>query len=139
MRGVRCWSYEAVLNLRNEAEAGGAGDRLKLAANPKEQDQIGQTKVRLLLSRHNKKRAFQGAFPAGTFQEETRSNVTSLPSTSLEIIPHSSTPKSAEHIIRQRAYESYEKRGHEDGHAEEDWLHAEAEVLGTVFRRARVG
>ena len=52
---------------------------------------------------------------------------------------HSSTPGPAEHIIRQRAYELYEKRGREDGHAEEDWLHAEAEVLGTVFRRARVG
>ncbi len=91
------------------------------------------------MSRHNKKKAFQADIPAVTSQEETRSNVTSLPSTSHETIPDFSTPRPAEHIIRQRAYELYEKRGHEDGHAEEDWLHAEAEVLGTVFRRARVG
>ena len=91
------------------------------------------------MSRHDKKRASQGDIPAVTSQKETRSNVPSVPSTSHEAIPHSSTPGPAEHIIRQRAYELYEKRGREDGHAEEDWLHAEAEVLGTVFRRARVG
>ena len=91
------------------------------------------------MSRHDKKRASQGDIPAVTSQKETRSNVTSVPSTSHEAIPHSSTPGPAEHIIRQRAYELYEKRGREDGHAEEDWLHTEAEVLGTVFRRARVG
>lgn len=90
------------------------------------------------MSRHDKKRASRGDIPAVTSQKETRSNVTSVPSTSHEAI-HSSTPGPAEHIIRQRAYELYEKRGREDGHAEEDWLHAEAEVLGTVFRRARVG
>ena len=91
------------------------------------------------MSRHDKKRTSQGDIPAVTSQKETRSNVTSVPSTSHEATPHSSTPWPAEHIIRQRAYELYEKRGREDGHAEEDWLHAEAEVLGTVFRRARVG
>jgi len=31
--------------------------------------------------------------------------------------------------IRLRAHELYEARGREDGHAEEDWLQAEAEVL----------
>jgi hypothetical protein len=91
------------------------------------------------MSRHDKKRASRGDIPAVTSQKETRSNVTSVPSTSHEATPHSSTPAPAEHIIRQRAYELYEKREREDGHAEEDWLHAEAEVLGTVFRRARVG
>jgi len=33
----------------------------------------------------------------------------------------------------------YEQRGREEGHAQEDWLHAEAEVVGTALRRARVG
>ena len=142
MRAVPCWSYGAVLNQTNEAlHPEGTGDGLKHNSllHPIEQDHIGQTKVRLFMSRHNKKRAFQGDIPAVTSQEETRSNVTSLPSTSHETIPHFSTPRPAEHIIRQRAYELYEKRGHGDGHAEEDWLHAEAEVLGTVFRRARLG
>jgi hypothetical protein len=44
-------------------------------------------------------------------------------------------PEHAEKIIRRRAYQLYEEHGHQDGHAEEDWLHAEAEVLGTVLRR----
>jgi hypothetical protein len=30
--------------------------------------------------------------------------------------------------IRVRAYELYEARGQEDGHAEEDWLRAEEEI-----------
>jgi hypothetical protein len=34
--------------------------------------------------------------------------------------------------IRRRAYELYEARGREDGHEQEDWLRAEAEVKGTV-------
>lgn len=88
------------------------------------------------MSRHDKKKASQGDIPAVTSQKETRSNVPSVPSTSHEAPSHFSTPGPAEHIIRQRAYELYEKRGREDGHAEEDLLHAEAEVLGTVFRRA---
>ena len=31
--------------------------------------------------------------------------------------------------IRQRAYELYEKRGRRDGHHEQDWAQAEAELL----------
>jgi P-type Cu2+ transporter len=30
--------------------------------------------------------------------------------------------------IRQRAYELYEQRGRQDGHAEQDWLEAEREI-----------
>jgi len=33
--------------------------------------------------------------------------------------------------IRRRAYELYEQRGREDGHALEDWLQAESEVTQT--------
>jgi hypothetical protein len=32
--------------------------------------------------------------------------------------------------IRRRAYELYEQRGREDGFALDDWLQAEAEILG---------
>lgn len=35
-----------------------------------------------------------------------------------------------EEEVRRRAYELYEQRGRQDGMAEEDWLRAEAEVLG---------
>ena len=37
-----------------------------------------------------------------------------------------------EEQIRQRAYELYLERGGEDGHAEEDWLRAEAEIRGRI-------
>jgi len=42
-------------------------------------------------------------------------------------------PKSvsnAEARIRLRAYQLYEERGRIDGYASDDWLQAEAEVLG---------
>jgi hypothetical protein len=32
--------------------------------------------------------------------------------------------------IQYRAYELYEARGREDGHDVEDWLRAEAEIIG---------
>jgi len=35
-----------------------------------------------------------------------------------------------EEYIRLRAYSIYEQRGRQDGHAVEDWLQAEAEILG---------
>jgi hypothetical protein len=35
-----------------------------------------------------------------------------------------------EEIIRVRAYQFYEERGCEDGHDLEDWLQAEAEIVG---------
>lgn len=34
-----------------------------------------------------------------------------------------------EELIRERAYQLYERRGREDGHDVEDWLEAEAEIL----------
>jgi hypothetical protein len=54
-----------------------------------------------------------------------------------QIVDHSHLPEHAAKIIRRRAYELYEKRGRQVGHAEEDWLRAEAEVLGTLLRRGR--
>jgi hypothetical protein len=35
-----------------------------------------------------------------------------------------------EEIIRQRAYHFFEQRGYEHGHDLEDWLRAEAEIMG---------
>jgi len=43
---------------------------------------------------------------------------------------HSSSLELTEEIIRIRAYELFEQRGYEHGHDIEDWLVAEAEVLG---------
>ncbi len=41
-----------------------------------------------------------------------------------------------EQAIRSRAYELYVQRGRQDGHAQEDWLRAEAEVLSRYSRTA---
>jgi len=38
--------------------------------------------------------------------------------------------------IRLRAYELYEQRGRADGFAEQDWLTAESEMLGKMFKAA---
>ena len=40
-----------------------------------------------------------------------------------------------EHSIRIRAYEIYEQRGRVQGHALEDWLQAEAELLRRVVAK----
>jgi Protein of unknown function (DUF2934) len=41
----------------------------------------------------------------------------------------------SEEVIRERAYALYEKRGCEEGHAEEDWLRAESELFGEMQRQ----
>ena len=40
-----------------------------------------------------------------------------------------SEPQQLEHEIRLRAQELYEEGGREDGHALDDWLRAEAEIM----------
>ena len=65
-------------------------------------------------------------------QMEIASNVTPIRRSSNSDAHPSSLPLHMEQIVRRRAYELYEQRGREDGHAQEDWLHAEAEVVGTV-------
>jgi hypothetical protein len=42
------------------------------------------------------------------------------------------TEKNLEDQIRRRAYEFYQARGHEDGHALDDWLQAEIDVTGNA-------
>ena len=44
--------------------------------------------------------------------------------------PEQGSLELAEDLIRVRAYHLYENRGGEDGHDVDDWLQAEAEVLG---------
>jgi len=52
-------------------------------------------------------------------------------SKSREPLPRKPKPSNdAEEKIRPRAYELYEERGRIDGHASDDWLQAEAEILG---------
>jgi hypothetical protein len=41
-----------------------------------------------------------------------------------------------EEEIRHSAYEFYEQRGREDGHALDDWLRAEAEVTNRALKAA---
>ena len=44
--------------------------------------------------------------------------------------PEEGSLELTEELIRIRAYHSYEKRGCEHGHDLEDWLQAEAEIVG---------
>jgi hypothetical protein len=44
--------------------------------------------------------------------------------------PDKSSLELTEDIIRGRAYRSYEERGCKGGHHFEDWLRAEAEIVG---------
>jgi len=50
---------------------------------------------------------------------------TKVPSTS-----HLGSLELTEEIIQMRAYQLFEQRGYEHGHDLEDWLKAEAEVMG---------
>jgi len=44
--------------------------------------------------------------------------------------PEKGSLELTEELIRVRAYRFYEERGCEDGHNLEDWLRAEAEIVG---------
>jgi Protein of unknown function (DUF2934) len=45
-------------------------------------------------------------------------------------LPKPAQPNDTEESIRRRAYELYEQRGRIEGFALDDWLQAEAEILG---------
>jgi hypothetical protein len=59
------------------------------------------------------------------------------PQPEIAVVPKSSSDKAAmmsdpvpsQDMIRVRAYELYEDRGHEPGQDEQDWLRAEREIL----------
>ena len=67
-------------------------------------------------------------------QKESKPNVVVVPQSSLGTVamtlPSQETAK-----IRERAYELYEGRGRKPGHAEQDWLRAEREILGQERQR----
>ena len=46
-------------------------------------------------------------------------------------IQHPGSLELTEEIIRRRAFQLYEQRGFEAGHDLDDWLQAEAEIMGT--------
>ena len=50
----------------------------------------------------------------------------------------SAEPLRIEEEIRNRAYELFEARGREEGHELEDWLRAEADILGCKSDAAAV-
>jgi Protein of unknown function (DUF2934) len=54
-------------------------------------------------------------------------------------LPSASPEIDAQQKIQQRAYELYEERGREDGHAEEDWLRAEAEIRKPASKAVGAG
>jgi hypothetical protein len=49
--------------------------------------------------------------------------------TATALISEPAASSMTEEAIRERAYELYEQRGRRDGHAVEDWLAAEAELM----------
>ena len=77
--------------------------------------------------------------PAGKviLNEQPTSDFTSVRTGPANMVFRTPIPEHIEQLIRRRAYELYERRGRVNGHAEEDWRLAEAEILGTVLRRAR--
>ncbi len=58
------------------------------------------------------------------------------PNIRLATVHTTTSEENSEERIRTRAYELYESRGREDGHHEEDWLRAEAEITGKTMRTA---
>jgi len=50
--------------------------------------------------------------------------------------PTAPMPQALEDRIRARAYQLYEERGRLEGHALEDWLKAETELLPPLASRA---
>jgi Protein of unknown function (DUF2934) len=63
-------------------------------------------------------------------------NVRSKQQTSRGAINRSSSALgTTEEVIRQRAYQLYVEGGRREGHAREDWLQAEREVLAAASRR----
>lgn len=50
-------------------------------------------------------------------------------------VPQPQPPDLAE-LIRMRAYQLYELRGREEGHAEEDWLQAEIDLTSSLHNKA---
>jgi hypothetical protein len=53
-----------------------------------------------------------------------------------EKLPSNEVPNDVLEQIARRAYELYVWRGREDGHDLDDWLQAEAEIMGEAAKAA---
>jgi hypothetical protein len=60
----------------------------------------------------------------------TRKDVKPVPGNSAPADVQSISATDVTEQIRTLAYALYEKRGRQEGYAEQDWLQAEAEILG---------
>jgi hypothetical protein len=54
----------------------------------------------------------------------------------IETLASSEVPNDVLEQIARRAYELYEARGREDGRDLDDWLRAEAEIMGEAAKAA---
>jgi hypothetical protein len=63
-------------------------------------------------------------------------NILEQPSMPAGVSPLARTELVGENIIRERAYVRYLRGGLQDGHALDDWLQAEQEVIGVVYGTA---
>ena len=61
--------------------------------------------------------------------KQTQSEIAVVPKSSSGKPAIMSDPVPSQDMIRARAYELYEDRGHEPGQDEQDWLRAEREIL----------
>jgi hypothetical protein len=67
----------------------------------------------------------------GYLREKCKVREERMNNTTLSELARSKPPESIlEHEIQIRAYELYEQRGRQQGHALQDWLKAEAEIMG---------
>jgi hypothetical protein len=60
----------------------------------------------------------------------TNKNVKPVPETAAPADVQTSSATDLTEQVRALAYTLYEQRGRQEGHAEQDWLQAEAEILG---------
>ncbi|MBX3235978.1 MAG: DUF2934 domain-containing protein [Nitrospiraceae bacterium] len=77
--------------------------------------------------RNSNKKSTQSAKPRGS-KPKTEKLILATPTTD------TSPPVELHAKIARRAYELYAERGYRDGHAEEDWLEAEQEILNGLER-----
>jgi len=63
-------------------------------------------------------------------------SVTSSPKVTAAPVQQVSVSTDSQEAIRSRAYSIYEQRGREHGHDLDDWLIAEAEVVGKAYAQS---
>lgn len=63
-------------------------------------------------------------------------SATSSPKVAAAPVQHVSVSADSQEAIRLRAYSIFEQRGREHGHDLDDWLIAEAEVVGKTYAQS---